>query len=103
MPVDNLEKPQSCYELLEVSPEASDEDIKRAYRRLALKYHPDRWQARERRLTELRFRAINEAYAHLKTPERRAVYDSVLLAGNDNRNLSFWAQIAEIFRPAGKR
>lgn len=103
MSLDYLEKPRSCYELLEVSTDASDEDIKRAYRRLALKYHPDRPNTPDRKLAELRFRAINEAYANLRTPERRAQYDSGLAHGNDNKIFSFWSQIAGIFKPAGKR
>lgn len=95
-----LEKSRSYYELLEVSPDASDEDIKRAYRRLALKHHPDRKNSQERRLAELRFRAINEAYAHLKTAERRMNYNRIMRGENDNvqKANSFWLQILEIFK-----
>jgi DnaJ-class molecular chaperone len=97
MSADTLEKPKSYYELLEVPHDASDAEIKRAYRRLALRYHPDRWKSQERRMAELRFRLINEAYAHLKTSEKRARYNNTLLAENDNdRRNRFWSQIADI-------
>jgi DnaJ-class molecular chaperone len=98
MPLDTLEKPKSYYELLEVARNAGDEEIKRAYRRLALQFHPDRWHLPERRMAELRFRLINEAYAHLKTSEKRAAYDSSLRGENDNKNSSFWTNIVNLFR-----
>lgn len=99
MPLEKLLKSKSYYELLEVSQDAGDADIKRAYRHQALKFHPDRRNTQERRLAELRFRLINEAYAHLKTAEKRALYNrrqrgKVI----DEKNLSFWAQISKIFK-----
>ncbi len=99
MSIDQLETQKSYYELLEVKQDASDEEIKRAYRRLALQNHPDRARTFERRAAEQRFRQINEAYAHLKTPEKRAAYNDVLKAQNDNanKNSSFWDSIAAIF------
>ena len=48
------------YELLEVSREASGEEIKKSYRRLAMKYHPDRNPGDQE--AELHFKEINEAY-----------------------------------------
>ena len=54
----------SHYDILQVTPQASDEDIKRAYRRLAMHHHPDR-HPRNRKLAELRFKLITEAYASL--------------------------------------
>jgi molecular chaperone DnaJ len=104
MSTETLEQSKSYYELLEVPQGASDEDIKRAYRRLALKHHPDRSGMPERRLAELRFRLIHEAYLHIKTQEKRALYNNNLRGGNDNaRKNSFWAQVADIFKnPAEK-
>src|SRR4029077_21007235 len=60
------------YEVLGVARTASDDDIKKAYRRLALQYHPDRNQAPE--ATE-RFKEATEAYQVLSDAERRSMYD----------------------------
>ncbi|HEY1294757.1 MAG TPA: molecular chaperone DnaJ [Chloroflexota bacterium] len=60
------------YEILGVARSASDDDIKKAYRRLALQYHPDRNQAPE--ATE-RFKEATEAYQVLSDSEKRSMYD----------------------------
>lgn len=60
------------YELLGVSRDATPEDIKKAYRKLALQYHPDR--NKEAGASET-FAAINNAYAVLSDPDKRAHYD----------------------------
>jgi molecular chaperone DnaJ len=61
------------YKILEVDRNASEEEIKKAYRRLALKYHPDRNPGNKE--AEEKFKEINEAYACLSDPEKRAHYD----------------------------
>jgi molecular chaperone DnaJ len=61
------------YRILGVPRDASQEEIKKAYRRLALKYHPDR-NPNDKEAEE-RFKEINEAYACLSDPEKRARYD----------------------------
>jgi curved DNA-binding protein len=66
------------YEILGVSPQASDEEIKRAYRKLAHRFHPDRNKAPG---AEERFKAINEAYEALRDPGRRAAYDRIRAGG----------------------
>jgi molecular chaperone DnaJ len=63
------------YEVLGVSREASADDLKRAYRRLALKHHPDKNPAADRSAAEDRFKELSEAYQILSDPERRAQYD----------------------------
>jgi len=60
------------YEVLGVERDASKDDIKRAYRRLARKYHPD---VSKESNAELRFKEMKEAYEVLKDPEKRAAYD----------------------------
>ncbi len=61
------------YDLLDVPRNASTDDIKRAYRKLALKYHPDRNQGSKE--TEERFKEVTEAYEVLRDSEKRSVYD----------------------------
>ncbi len=61
------------YEILGVSRDASEADIKKAFRQLALKYHPDRNP--ENKAAEEKFKEINEAYSCLINPEKRANYD----------------------------
>ena len=59
------------YAVLGVSRDASQEDIKRAYRRLARKYHPDVSKVGD---AEERFKEVQEAYAVLKDTEKRAAF-----------------------------
>lgn len=61
------------YELLGVKKSASPEEIKRAYRELAMKYHPDR---NKEKGSEEKFKEINAAYAVLGDPEKRKQYDA---------------------------
>jgi len=61
------------YELLGVSKDAADSDIKSAYRKLAMKYHPDRNP--DDAEAEQKFKEINEAYDVLKDEQKRAAYD----------------------------
>ncbi len=67
------------YSVLEVARTASDEEIKKAYRRLAMKYHPDRNAGSKE--AEEKFKAITEAYDVLRDPQKRAAYDRYGEAG----------------------
>lgn len=70
------------YEVLGVARDASEEDLKKAYRQLALKFHPDR---NKEPGAEERFKEVSEAYAVLSDAEKRRVYDQVGHAGFDQR------------------
>jgi molecular chaperone DnaJ len=74
------------YEILEISREATFEEIKKAYRRLALKYHPDRNPGDKE--AEERFKLINEAYQVLSDEEKRALYDRYGKSGLENQGFS---------------
>jgi DnaJ-class molecular chaperone len=67
-------KDKQYYEILGLGQEATEEEIKKAYRKLALHYHPDRNQGDSR--AEERFKAISEAYAVLMDKDKRARYDA---------------------------
>lgn len=60
---------EDLYQVLGISRDASDQDIKKAFKKLAMKYHPDRGGDAEM------FKKINEAYAVLSNPEKKAAYD----------------------------
>jgi curved DNA-binding protein len=62
------------YQIMGVGREASADDIKRAYRRLARKYHPDVSKEKD---AEARFKEVGEAYEVLRDPEKRAAYDAL--------------------------
>jgi molecular chaperone DnaJ len=83
------------YETLDVPRNATQDDIKRAFRRLAMQYHPDR---NSEDGAEARFKEINEAYEILSDPERRANYDRFGHAGLEG---SFSSRGFEGFGPFG--
>jgi molecular chaperone DnaJ len=68
------------YEVLSIARTASDEEIKRSYRRLAMKYHPDR-NTDNKAETEVAFKECAEAYEVLSDPEKRRRYDQFGHAG----------------------
>jgi curved DNA-binding protein len=78
------------YEVMGVSRDATQDEIKKAYRRLARKYHPDVSKAED---AEARFKEVGEAYAVLRDPEKRAAYDQLgknWKAGQDFRPPPDW-------------
>jgi curved DNA-binding protein len=66
------------YDILGVKPDATDAEIKRSYRRLARKYHPD---VSKEKGAEEQFKSVNEAYEALKDGERRREYDQLRAGG----------------------
>jgi DnaJ-class molecular chaperone len=63
---------KSYYEILGVAKNASDAEIKRAYRKLALEWHPDRNKASD---ASVRFKEITKAYEVLSDPKKKELYD----------------------------
>src|SRR2546427_10581373 len=71
------------YEVLGVAKNASEDDIKKAYRKLAMKHHPDRNQGDSAKKSEEHFKEAKEAYEMLSDPQKRAAYDQYGHAGVD--------------------
>jgi len=71
------------YEILGVPKNASDEDIKKSYRKLAMKFHPDRNQGEATKAAEEKFKEAKEAYEMLSDPQNRTAYDQYGHAGVD--------------------
>ncbi len=93
--------PKDYYQILGVSQDASQDEIKEAYRELALQYHPDRNPDQEN--AEEKFKEVSEAYDVLSDPEKRQVYDRYGhegLKGRGGRSAGF-QDIEEIFEAFG--
>ena len=71
------------YAVLGVAKDASEEEIKKAYRKLAMKHHPDRNQGEKAKESEEQFKEVKEAYEMLSDPKKRAAYDQFGHAGVD--------------------
>ena len=71
------------YEVLGLTKGASDDDIKKAYRKLAMKHHPDRNQGDGAKASEEKFKEAKEAYEMLSDPQKKAAYDQYGHAGVD--------------------
>ena len=63
------------YDILEVARDASPADIKKAYRKLALKWHPDKCRTHSKTEAEDQFKKVSTAYAILSDPAKRQRYD----------------------------
>ena len=68
-----MQSEQDYYEVLHITPDASETEIKEAYRKLAFRYHPDR--NKSGRDASKKMKEINEAYAILSDPIKRREYD----------------------------
>lgn len=76
-------KGKDFYEVLGVKPNATEEEISKAYRKLALQYHPDRNKDKE---AEEKFKEISEAYSTLGSPDKRKEYDMRRQFGGGSEN-----------------
>ena len=86
------------YEVLEIQKNASKDDIKNAYRKLALKFHPDRNKSPG---AEDKFKEISEAYAVLSDNEKKTRYDTYGHVGTDDAFRGSEANFEEIFKDMG--
>lgn len=79
------------YELLEVHRDADGNEIKKAYRKLALKYHPDRNSGDKE--AEDKFKLVNEAYQVLSDPKKRQTYDRYGVQGLESQGFSHYSDM----------
>ena len=95
----------SYYDILGIPSKASDEDIKRAYLKLAKKYHPDQ-NPQNRNIAAKRFQIVLEAYNAIKTREKRATYNQKIRVSalNDNakETTGIFSRIGEFFTPSNR-
>jgi len=82
------------YEVLGVAKNAAEDEIKKAYRKLAMKHHPDRNQGDEAKKAEEKFKEAKEAYEMLTDPQKRAAYDSTATPASTRA----WAAAARVPR-----
>ncbi|KAF0689730.1 Aste57867_18841 [Aphanomyces stellatus] len=86
---------QDLYEILGASSSATPQDLKRIYRKLSLKYHPDKVASDERDAAQAKFLKIANAYRVLSDPERREKYDLYGIADDEG-----FKNFAEAFKHA---
>jgi molecular chaperone DnaJ len=87
------------YEILNVSRNATDNELKAAYRKLALKYHPDRNP--DDQTAEEKFKEAAEAYEVLRDPQKRSLYDQYGHAGLENTGFHGFGGFEDIFSSFG--
>jgi len=93
------------YEILGVQRNASLDEIKKAYRDLALRYHPDRVPGEQKKAAEEKFKEMSESYAVLSDSQKRSLYDQYGHSGIDQKyaqeDIFKGADFSTIFRDMG--
>ncbi|MDD5449557.1 MAG: molecular chaperone DnaJ [Candidatus Omnitrophica bacterium] len=93
------------YEVLGIKKNASLDEIKKAYREMALRYHPDRVPHEQKKEAEEKFKEISEAYAVLSDSQKRALYDQYGHSGIDQKyayeDIFKGADFSSIFKDLG--
>ena len=90
---------QDYYDVLGVDRQASEETIKKAYRKLALRYHPDRNQGDKQ--AEERFKEAADAYEVLRDPQKRNIYDQFGHEGLQGTGFTGFGGFDDIFSTFG--
>jgi molecular chaperone DnaJ len=95
------------YEILGLSKGASIDEVKKSYRQMVMKHHPDRVPPEQKKEAEEKFKEISEAYAVLSDPQKKQLYDQYGHAGIDSRytteDIFRGADFSSIFGAAGGR
>ncbi|MBF0549203.1 MAG: molecular chaperone DnaJ [Deltaproteobacteria bacterium] len=91
--------PRDYYQILDVSRESTEEEIKKSYRKLALKYHPDR-NPGDKESEEL-FKEASEAYEVLRDPQKRRIYDQYGHEGLKGTGFQGFSGFDDIFSSFG--
>ncbi|OGQ08133.1 MAG: molecular chaperone DnaJ [Deltaproteobacteria bacterium RIFCSPLOWO2_12_FULL_40_28] len=87
------------YEILGIGKTANNTDIKKAYRQLAIQYHPDKNHGNKE--SEEKFKEASEAYEILSNPEKRALYDQFGHAGIQGAGFSGFQNVEDVFSSFG--
>ena len=77
----------TLYDTLGLERDATDDQIRSAFRRLAMKHHPDRFEGAKREAAEERFQVITEAFNVLSHPESREKYDKEIAQGTESKGM----------------
>jgi molecular chaperone DnaJ len=87
------------YKILGISQNATEEEIKKSYRRVAMQYHPDRNPGNKE--SEEKFKAASEAYEVLRDPEKRQIYDQYGIEGLKGTGFTGFRGFEDIFSTFG--
>jgi molecular chaperone DnaJ len=96
---ESMSTKRDYYEILNVNRNATDDELKAAYRQLALKYHPDRNP--DDKSAEEKFKEAAEAYEVLRDPQKRSLYDQYGHAGLENTGFQGFGGFEDIFSSFG--